>query len=215
MIKINDYFVDVQKLPAFVDGVSYIPQIRNFGESANDEDSLSFTSKFGVEVTQANYQLTEDLTRQYAKKGIVEIGVHRNGEGSFTWAMIKNKPKNVVYLGIDVEDRSSINDKENNVYTIQANSWEQERIRKYMKEIGLNEISILFIDGHHSVNTVVNDWRYSDLLDREGIVMFHDTNYHPGPLVFLDAIDPKKYKVHRYFTDGPADYGIGVAYRIG
>ena len=214
-MQINDIPIEIEELPSNIQGLKFIPQIKNFGNDANDADNLAFSFGFYIEVTPNNYSLMENLTKKHATKGIVEIGVNRNGTNSFTWAMINNKPKDVPYLGIDIEDKSSINDKEKNVYTIQSNSFDQEKVRNYMKQIGMNEISILFIDGWHSVNAVINDWKYSDLLTKDGIVVFHDTNYHPGPAVFLPAIDEKLYKVEKYFIGEPGDCGMGVAYRVG
>ena len=212
--KINNFEIDVAELPANLPGVRFIRQIKNMNNDANDADSLQFTSGYTMEVSPNNYFLMESLAKKYTNKGIVEIGVNRNGAGSFTWALLNNKPKSTIYLGVDIDDKSSINNKDNNVYTIRANSFDQDKIRNYMKEIGLIEISLLFIDGWHSVNAVINDWKYSDLLSDDGIIVFHDTNFHPGPAIFLDAIDNTIYKVEKYFTDQPGDCGMGVAYRL-
>jgi len=213
-MKINNISIEIEKKITNIHGLTYIPQITNFGENANNEEGLPFTYGYTVEVSRNNFLLMEELTKKYAKKSIVEIGVNRNGQNSFTWAMLNNKPKDVIYLGIDIEDKSNINDTKSNIYTIQANSYNQEQIRNYMKEIKLNEISILFIDGGHSVSDVINDWKYSDILSENGIVVFHDTNYHPGPVVFLEAIDKKIYKVDKFFTNEPGDCGMSVAYKL-
>ena len=213
-MKINNISIEIEKKITNIHGLTYIPQITNFGENANNEEGLPSTYGYTVEVSRNNFLLMEELTKKYAKKSIVEIGVNRNGQNSFTWAMLNNKPKDVIYLGIDIEDKSNINDTKSNIYTIQANSYNQEQIRNYMKEIKLNEISILFIDGGHSVSDVINDWKYSDILSENGIVVFHDTNYHPGPVVFLEAIDKKIYKVDKFFTNEPGDCGMSVAYKL-
>ena len=77
----------------------------------------------------------------------------------------------------------------------------------------MDKISILFIVGWHSLNAVINDWKYDDMLADDAIVMFHDTNYHPGPAVFMEFIDKKIFKVEKHFQ-GEADYGVGIAYKL-
>jgi len=211
--KINNFEIEVNELTADTRGLKYIPQIKDMDNDA-DQFALNLGCKCTAEVSSNNYSLMEELAKKYTKDGVVEIGVNRNGAGSFTWALLNNKPKTTIYLGIDIDDKSSINDRGNSVYTIQANSFDHENIRKYMKQIGLSKISLLFIDGWHSVNAVINDWKYSDLLAEDGIVVFHDTNFHPGPTIFLDAIDNSIFKVERYFADQLDDCGMGVAYRI-
>ena len=68
------------------------------------------------------------------------------------------------------------------------------------------------IDGWHSINMVYTEWLYTQLLSEKGIVVFHDTNGHPGPYCITKSIDPDVYDVYKYFTD-IKDYGIAVALR--
>jgi cephalosporin hydroxylase len=175
---------------------------------------LSFFKTCPVEVSERNLNLMDDLSKKYNTHGIVEIGVSRNGESSFTHTILKNKPDDTIYLGIDMNDKSNLNNSDKNIYTIQANSFDQSVIREYINKINLKQISLLLIDGDHSVNAVINDWKYSDLLSEDGIVVFHDSNYHPGPNIFLNCIDTKLFCVKKYFNDIVEDYGMAVAYRI-
>lgn len=46
-----------------------------------------------------------------------------------------------------------------------------------------------------------------------GVMAFHDTNYHPGPVALLDAIDTDIFSVE-WFGRGEADWGVGVVQRI-
>jgi 23S rRNA U2552 (ribose-2'-O)-methylase RlmE/FtsJ len=179
----------------------------------NDADGESFTRGCSQEVSKQNFELVERVAKDYMTDGVVEIGVARNQLGSFTYAMLNNKPDTVPYLGIDINDKSFLNDIDKNINTIQSDSFDQETVRNYMKEIGMEKISVLFIDGWHSVNAVINDWKYSDMLSENGIVIFHDTNYHPGPAVFLEYIDKELFRVEKHF-EGQNDYGVGIAYRI-
>jgi cephalosporin hydroxylase len=212
MIKnINGYNVEISEEITDICGLLFKPQMTQYN---NDEDWSVFTLPRSVEVTRDNYNLVEVVSKKYMTHGIMEIGVSRNGLGSFTNAMLTQKPDHIPYLGVDIDDKSFLNDKTKNIYTIRCDSFEQEKVRAYMKEIGMEKISILFIDAWHSVNAVINDWLYTDMLSDDGIVFFHDTNGHPGPTVFLDAIDPKQYVVTKYFEDKPLDFGISTAVRI-
>ena len=154
------------------------------------------------------------LSNRYNHSGIVEIGVSRNGPLSFTNKILQNKPDNIKYLGIDIEDKNNLNNLEKNIFTIKANSFDQQLIRSYLKEIQLTKISLLFIDGWHSLNAVINDWKYTDLLSDNSAVVFHDTNYHAGPSIFLDCIDPRLFKINKFFHNITDDYGMAVAFKL-
>ena len=190
-----------------IQGLKWYPQMLNYD---NDQDWAPFTLCASVEVPPQNFNLVENLAKIHNTNGIMEIGIARNGFNSFTWALLKNKPQNVKYLGVDIADKTFLDSKENNIHTIQTDSQNQELVRSKLKELGIDKISILLIDGWHSLNTIINDWRYSDLLDETGVVIMHDSNYHPGPLVLSSMIDDKMYIVERHF-EREDDPGICVA----
>lgn len=202
--------IDIIEIPTDIYGLAFLPKLSDYD---NDADWAPFTRLCSAEVSSKNYNLVKVITKNYMTHGVMEIGVSRNGEGSFTRAMLDNKPDDIKYLGIDLDDKSYLNSIEKNIFTLKENSFNQESVRNYMKEIEMENISILFIDGWHSVNACINDWLYSDLLSDNGIVIFHDTNYHPGPRVIIESIDRTKFKVERYFTDED-DYGITIAYKL-
>lgn len=202
--------INVLETKTDIFGLRGYPQMQNYD---NDADWAPFTKACSKEVSDRDYNLVKDIAKNYMTHGVMEIGVSRNGPGSFTYAMLVNKPDNIPYLGVDLDDKSYLNDVTKNIYTIRENSFNQDTIRDYITKIGIEKISVLFIDGWHSLNAVINDWKYADLLSDNGIVIFHDTNYHPGPLVFLDYIDKTKFRVEKYFQ-GEDDYGVGIAYRI-
>jgi hypothetical protein len=60
----------------------------------------------------------------------------------------------------------------------------------------------------------VADWKYVERLSSQGVVVMHDTNVHPGPVVVFEAIDEKIFEKVKYCTDGP-DWGISVVKRRG
>ena len=211
-ISINGVMVQITQKPTQNYGVLFDPYMVDFN---NDSDTVAYFIKgCSVEVSDFNLALMDDLSKKYNTNGIVEIGVSRNGPRSFTNTILNNKPDDIVYLGIDIDDKSNLNNNDKNIYTIQTNSINQSVVREYMDKINLKQISLLFIDGNHSVNAVVNDWKYSDLLSDNGVVIFHDSNYHPGPSVFLNCIDPKLFRVEKYFTTIADDYGMAVAFKL-
>ena len=189
-------------------GLIYEPKSTNI-----DNDLDFYFRSCTTEVSASNFSLVSEKCRQHMSHGIVEIGVSRNGSGSFTQALLNNKPDEIIYLGVDLDDKTYLNDPTKKIFTIQENSFNREKVRDYMKEIGLDKISILLIDGSHSINAVINDWQYTEFLSDDGIVIFHDTNYHPGPLVLLKYIDPTIYRVEKYF-EGQDDYGVAIAYKL-
>ena len=194
-----------------INGLSYLPSFKN--ESDNDIDWPWFvvSNKISTEISDANKEALDDILRKVNVKNVIEIGVARNNERSFTTQLLYAKKG--IYCGIDIEDKTFLNDSLNRVYTIRANSHDQSTIRSYLNTIGLEKCSVLFIDGWHSVNTVINDWKYTDLLDDNGVVIFHDSNYHPGPHLIIEAIDRSMYRVVKY-CDGGFDWGISAAYKL-
>ena len=151
-------------------------------------------------------------------KNILEIGVHRNGEKSSTKLIhdiIKHSiTQDSIYLGVDLEDKSylcSDNDLYGSkIHTIQCNSSNYDLVVDKMEEIGMKEIDLLFIDGWHSINQVLDDWEYTKLLSKKSVVFFHDTSAHPGPKLFLENLDRKKWDVSENLC--PDDYGLGMCY---
>ena len=195
-----------------INGLSHLPSFKN--ESDNDIDWspwFDVGNKISTEISDANKEALDDILRKVNVKNVIEIGVARNNERSFTTQLLYAKKG--IYCGIDIEDKTFLNDSLNRVYTIRANSHDQSTIRSYLNTIGLEKCSVLFIDGWHSVNTVINDWKYTDLLDDNGVVIFHDTNYHPGPHLIIEAIDRSMYRVVKY-CDGGFDWGISAAYKL-
>ena len=195
-----------------INGLSHLPSFKN--ESDNDIDWspwFDVGNKISTEISDANKEALDDIIRKVNVKNVIEIGIARNNARSFTTQLLYAKKG--IYCGIDIEDKTFLNDSLNRVYTIRANSHDQSTIRSYLNTIGLKKCSVLFIDGWHSVNTVINDWKYTDLLDDNGVVIFHDSNYHPGPHLIIEAIDRSMYRVVKY-CDGGFDWGISAAYKL-
>jgi len=199
-----------------IDGLTYIPNFEDPNGFKNHQDDCPDVYTNGrppLEISDCNLQAIDSILLGRTINNIVEIGVGRNETRSFIHKLLQYKTKNGIYCGIDVEDKSYLNDLEKNVFTLKETSMKQIAVRKYFNQIGLHEIDVLLIDGNHSVDTVVNDFKYSDLLSKKGIIIFHDTNYHPGPNIILDAIDKEKYLVIEYCTQDD-DFGLSAAFKV-
>lgn len=151
-------------------------------------------------------------------KLIVEIGVHRpevtDGGKSSTQTLLELKDDDCMYIGIDLDDRSFLNNISKNIFTIRNNSSNYEEVYKLMEWYGHEQIDFMFIDGWHSVNQCVRDWKYSERLASTGIIAFHDTNYHPGPVALLDAMDESLFDV-KIFNRDEDDAGVAYVKRRG
>lgn len=140
---------------------------------------------------------------------ILEIGVCRNNQESSTHCFLRNKKPETKYIGIDVEDKSFLNNAYLNVHTIQNTSFDIGSNMQMFSNLGITKFDFIFIDGWHSINAVMTEWEYTQLLTPTGIVGFHDTNYHPGPKEFVDALNRDKWNVVKLCPD---DYGISFAW---
>lgn len=174
---------------------------------------LGYEHKSPIEVTDCNrHALLQQFSRvRDSAKAVLEIGIGRNAEQSFAYVLFNSKKKDTTYIGLDIEDRSFLNDSEKNIYTIVADSSDYEQNVSKFKELGVEKFDFIFIDGWHSINQVLRDWEYANLLADGGIVGFHDTSCHPGPNSFINALDPEKWSVEKNMC--PNDWGIGFAWK--
>ena len=180
----------------------------------DDRDDIDDPRKFGYKLTHKihkefsddNAKILSEVIDRFKPQTYVEIGVHRNGQDSSTCIIHSKMRPGDIYLGVDLEDKSFLHSE--NIYTIKTNSSNYQAVTDYMNEIGMKSIDLLFIDGWHSINQVLDDWEYSRLLSKNGVVCFHDTTFHFGPKMFLENLS-EKYIVEKYCEH---DYGIGVCY---
>lgn len=197
--------------PTSIYGLKFFPDLQPIVD--NNQDLPAFGWPTGPEVSECNLGVIQSIVDKVGNncKAIMEIGVCRNPEKSMNMShvLLEGKPNDAVYLGVDLEDKSFLNDTTKNIHTIQSNSHDQAKIRRKLDEIGIIKIDILMIDGWHSVNTCVNDWCYTDLLSDNGVVILHDTNAHPGCIALFHAIDETLFDKQRHCTD-ISDMGIAV-----
>lgn len=162
----------------------------------------------------------QDILSKYLQKAlnqkekiiIVEIGVCRNPYyKTSTSILIDNKRDHDIYIGIDIDDKSYLNNPSKNVFTLKTRSEDVSTINAFLHQLSITNIDLLMIDGYHSINQVYKEWEiYIPMLSEKAIVVFHDTNSHLGPICVLNSIDTNQYDVYKYLTD-LRDWGIGVA----
>jgi hypothetical protein len=140
--------------------------------------------------------------------------VCRNGHNSSTHTIIKTISRNPdsIYIGVDLDDKSFLDDPEKGIHTIRENSSNHDLIILKLNSLGVGELDYLLIDGWHSINQVLKDWEYTKLLKRGGVVGFHDTTSHPGPFFFIKNLDKNKWKVFENLC--PMDHGFGYAIKL-
>lgn len=170
-----------------------------------------------------NWDEVTDQNRAYLRErflrvknncpAILEIGVNRetNGEKTSTGILLTNKNPDTIYIGIDIDDKSSLDDPVNNVFTICSSSMDVENNLEKIRKLGIKEFGFIFIDGWHSINAVLTEWEYTRMLSPNGIVGFHDTSCHPGPYHFLNNMNTDIWQVEPNLC--PQDHGIGFAQR--
>jgi hypothetical protein len=187
-----------------------------------DEPLCSHSYGPGYSSIQGNVEFSEDnqavvykyLIEQMAKKErivIMEIGVHRNiYNKTSTIIFLDYKREQDIYIGIDIDDKSFLDDPSRNIYTLKIPSEDIVTVSNFLKQKGVDSIDIFMVDGWHSINQVYKEWEYTSYLASKGVVLFHDTNAHPGPYFVLQSIDTTMYDVYKYLSD-IYDWGIGAA----
>ncbi len=203
----------IRQLPEKIAGLKYRPSIE-----PGHSDDVDFYSEFyrpvPREFSEENQRwLRHHLLRMPCVGCVVEIGVQRNPlPESSTGILLRHKRADAVYIGVDLEDKSHLDDPVRRVFTVKGDSSDHRAVFALMDRLGVHKIDFLFIDGWHSVNQCVRDWGYTERLSAHGVVMLHDTNVHPGPVALYEAIDENLYEKIMYCTEG-ADWGIAAISR--
>lgn len=199
----------IKPRPTSIHGLKYFPDLEP--EVDNDQDAPPFGWTGQQEISECNRESVLAAVTHLGDtfRAALEIGVDRSNERSMSRIIMEGRPTGSFYLGVDLDDKSYLNNEATNTWTLQCNSHDQTRIREFMASKGVTELDLLFIDGWHSVNTCVNDWRYADMIRPGGLVLLHDSNSHPGCAALFDAVDDNLYEKIRCCTD-PSDFGIAA-----
>ena len=163
-----------------------------------------------IEVSDCNLAVVTAVVRELGTdlQAALEIGVNRNGDRSMSRVIMDHRPPGSLYLGIDIEDKSYLNDPTANTWTMQCSSSNRADILDRMRELGHGLLDLIVIDGWHSVNQCVDDWQFVQRLSDHGVVILHDTNWHPGCIALFEAVDEALWIKTRLCIDN--DFGIAT-----
>lgn len=203
----------IKKRPTDIWGLRFSPSLEP--EINDDQDHPGFFHDPPMECSDCNRAVVRELITSLGSNlhSIMEIGIARpeNGQRSMSYILMEEKPRDCIYLGVDLDDRSYLDHAGKKIHTIRSSSFEQDTIRAWIHARGVSTVDLLFIDGWHSVNACINDWRYADLLSPGGVIVLHDTNAHPGCVSIFEAADPNIFSKERYCTTD--DNGIAILRR--
>lgn len=114
------------------------------------------------------------------------------------------------------------------IICIKGDSKSHETIRKVQSALHGHQIDVLFIDGDHSLEGVMNDFvRYSPLVKKGGMIFFHDIqpdfsmkygkktkNYSGGVPIFWSFLKQAGFQTDESIEDPDQDgFGMGVLYK--
>jgi predicted O-methyltransferase YrrM len=196
---------DLIKDPRFNNHIDDIDHpIRELGLIPSNGGHPEFTNE-----NHAALQKAIDSCKQKPKT-FMEIGVCRNGNYSSTHTIIKNVPSDGIYLGVDLDDKSFLNNPSKGIHTLKTSSSNYSEVIDKLNSLGVDKLDFLFIDGWHSINQVLADWEYTNILSSGGVVAFHDTKAHPGPHYFMKYLNLNKWEVYPNLC--PWDHGFGYCF---
>jgi predicted O-methyltransferase YrrM len=196
-----------------IEGLNFVPTI---GKDMDDCDW------FPVEEVTCNIHFSPCVAQKFKElfssiknncESILEIGVigppqPPENAGVSTLILKELKNKNTIYLGVDIIDRK-IQDTENNFYFLQSDSLDTKKVYDKIKELKIKKFDFIYIDGWHSVNMVIHEWKnyIIPFLSKKGIAVFHDVHTHPGPYALFEAVDKNIFVVEKYCRGN--DWGLG------
>jgi len=169
--------------------------------------------EFSIKNRDLLTKIVNGMTSDGTLKNIFEIGVHRSGEDSSTKCILHAKMAETKYFGVDLNENnlSGVRSEKDNVFCLPQNSSNIGEVMKWVNNYGVFSFDLILIDGFHSIKQVLDDWKYVQYLNKGGIVVFHDSNYHPGPYCVFEAIDDNLFEKSKHFADEEYDWGIALA----
>lgn len=195
--------------PHISDALDFIPGTLEKINVPKDSGNGQFSKEDG-EIT------LQEFNKVTPMKCIVEIGVATNFPGSSTEIFMSQKLDDCHYFGIDINwsGKEHHEQYKPNIHIVGMNSKDdREKIIEKLKEFGCEQIDVLMIDGDHSLNFMINDWKYVELVRSGGLILIHDLNVHPGPHLVWDSIDEEMFEKKKYFCDVDNDFGLGVVWK--
>lgn len=142
---------------------------------------------------------------------ILEIGVSENLVEGSTAVFLKNKKKNIFYAGIDLEDRSFLNNPNENIYTIKNDSNKINENMFYLSQLGIKYFDFIFIDGGRGISQLMCDWEYTKWLSPIGYVAFHETNSRQDIDEFFNILNINEWHIVKNVCKN--DVGLGFVWK--
>jgi hypothetical protein len=177
-----------------------------FPPDANVNTPEHFTAK--------NQQVLRRVLEWSQPKRILEIGVfkpRRPKDRSSTTTIFEYMGPGTNYLGVD-KVKKNTDSFPDNAHFLQCQSNERDTVLSELRDLGMSELDLIFIDGFKSVECTYNDWAYADMLRTGGWVVMHDTSWHAGPILLWDCIEQSIFTKFRW-ENGNKDYGVGAFQR--
>lgn len=203
----------IKKNETDIYGLSFMPDLEPYWSVEDNWLEPPFGKKPNVHFTPLNHKVLEDeIIKQDNPKVILEIGVDSRSGISSTKTILRVKKDNTKYIGIDLLDRTYLEEEGENIYTISSSLEDYESVEDKLKEIGETEIDLMFADGPKTMTSLLNEWKYWKYMKPNGVMVIHDTNYHPNTVALIEAIDRDIFDVQIYGRD-EKDYGISVVTR--
>jgi hypothetical protein len=199
----------IKPQPTDIPGLKYFPSLEP--DISNDRDApLDDYWISPLEVSDANLDIVRQAVTELGTNlaAALEIGVNRNGDRSMSRVIMDERPPGSFYFGVDIEDKSYLNNEAANTWTMQISSAERDAIAGRLRQLGIGLLDLIMIDGWHSVNMCVNDWQFTERLSDHGIVILHDTNTHPGCVALFEAVDENLWIKQRFCLED--DFGIAT-----
>jgi hypothetical protein len=178
----------------------------------DDTELLPGARSVKQEFSQCNQAtLREALRSLKDPTAILEIGMERrpNDPHCSTTVLVNEKPKDCVYIGVDMRDCRYIENADKNTHMMVTDSGDVRAVMGRARELGIEQFDLIHIDGWHSVNQVIIDWQYVEFLRPGGVVVAHDSNEHFGPVALFEAVDPQYFAKERR-CGAPNDWGISI-----
>lgn len=229
-VAVQEKMFDYKELPTDIFGLKFRPSI----DEATDQLDWYPYARVNGKMVDLSYkhqlinpefssrnkakvaEVMDDLMNRDMLNSILEIGVNRSGAESSTRVILNKKPQNVKYFGIDLNEGnlSSLRNNDQNVFCLATNSSNTEEIMTFCRDRSVEEFSLIFLDGFHSVNqTILTDFLFVKYLTVGGVLLVHDTNFHPTQILF-DAIDESIFEKQKCFENVPDDWGMISAKRL-
>lgn len=226
----DNHLFQFSEQPTDIPGLKFRPSIENLddadwipvGQQNGQEVHLQYKhDAIKQEFSDANKGVLGGIVKWLEVNGgcktILEIGVNRSGQHSSTQFLLDLKAPETKYIGVDLRPEliASVYNPANNVFGLATNSSNYDLISSYVHDVsGGMTLDLLIIDGWHSINQVLEDWKFTRILRPGGYVLMHDTNFHPGPYCVYEAIDDIKFRKEKHLTDQELDWGVATAQKL-